>query len=90
MRRLAQVFRTCRWRHAKHQRLVHNIVQKIGYPTKSPDIRKPQQLRKYYANVSISAGDHFINVLSVQRDASEREWKKAEKPVDREEWGMTA
>lgn len=28
---------------------VHNIVQKIGYPTKSPDVRNATAIREYYS-----------------------------------------
>jgi len=76
--------------HTHSLSVVHNIVQKIGYPTESPDIRKPQQLREYYANINISAHDHFGNIISVHRDDFAREWAQAGKPVDRGEWGMTA
>lgn len=69
---------------------VHNIVQKIGYPTASPDIRDPEQLQDYYANVNISAHAYFDNVVALTRADVSREWSKATEPVDRNEWGMTA
>ena len=69
---------------------VHNIVQKIGYPTKSPDIQDPSMLRKYYESVRISKTAFFQNTLSIAKAEVEREWSKAGKPTDRDEWGMTA
>jgi hypothetical protein len=69
---------------------VHNIVQKIGYPTKSPDIRDPSMLQKYYKSVTTSKTAFFQNTVSISRADVEREWAKAGKLVDRDEWGMTA
>ncbi|KAL5435389.1 hypothetical protein PMIN07_011990 [Paraphaeosphaeria minitans] len=68
---------------------VHNIVQKIGYPTISPDIMDPSNLKNYYSSVNISSKAFFANALSVRRFAVEDEWSALGKPVDREQWGMT-
>jgi endothelin-converting enzyme len=68
---------------------VHNIVQKIGYPTKSPDIMDPSNLKSYYSSVNISSQGFFANALSVRRFAVGDEWSALGKPVDREQWGMT-
>jgi endothelin-converting enzyme len=67
---------------------VHNIVQKIGYPTKSPDIMNPSTLTKYYESVNITS-EFFQNHLSVNRFAVQDEWSALGKPVDRDQWGMT-
>jgi endothelin-converting enzyme len=67
---------------------VHNIVQKIGYPTKSPDIMNPPTLSKYYDSVNITS-DFFQNHVSVNRFAVQEEWSALGKPVDRDQWGMT-
>jgi endothelin-converting enzyme len=69
---------------------VHNIVQKIGYPTKSPDIRDPSVLQRYYAMVEVSNETYFENIVSMAEADVDREWAKAGKPTDRDEWGMTA
>ncbi|KAF2017828.1 peptidase family M13 [Aaosphaeria arxii CBS 175.79] len=68
---------------------VHNIIQKIGYPTKSPDIMDPPSLHKYYESVNISSDSFFANALAVRRFAVNEEWSALGKPVDREQWGMT-
>ncbi|KAJ4286152.1 hypothetical protein N0V90_013501 [Kalmusia sp. IMI 367209] len=68
---------------------VHNIVQKIGYPTKSPDIMDPAKLQKYYSLVNISSETFFTNALSVRQFAVSDEWSALGKPVDRDQWGMT-
>ncbi|CAP61572.1 uncharacterized protein PODANS_4_1760 [Podospora anserina S mat+] len=68
---------------------VHNIVQKIGYPTKSPDIMDPDNLASYYKTVNISSETFFSNALSVIAFAVADEWSTLGKPVDRDQWGMT-
>lgn len=68
---------------------VGNIVQKIGYPTKSPNVQNPEQLQKYYENLEISNNTFFANALGVAKFESENEWAKLGKPTDRNEWGMT-
>lgn len=69
--------------------LVHNIVQKIGYPTKSPDIRNASLLENYYQAVNISKAAYFNNALSIAQSDTLREWSALGKPTDRDEWGMT-
>lgn len=69
---------------------VHIIRQKIGYPTASPDITSAEELQRYYSNVKIAADTYFANRLSSTRDDVKRGWAQAGKPVDKEEWGMSA
>jgi endothelin-converting enzyme len=68
---------------------VHNIVQKIGYPIRSPDIRNASLLENYYATVNISNATFFDNALSIARFDALREWSSLGKPTNRDEWGMT-
>lgn len=68
---------------------VHNIVQKIGYPTKSPDIMDPSTLENYYKSVNISSDTFFNNALAMRRFSVDDEWSALGKPVDRDQWGMT-
>jgi endothelin-converting enzyme len=68
---------------------VHNIIQKIGYPTKSPNIMDPPSLGKYYDSVNVSSETFFQNALAVRKFAVNDEWSAFGKPVDREQWGMT-
>lgn len=68
---------------------VHNIVQKIGYPTKSPDIMNAKKLQKYYADLDISEDTFFKNAVSSNRMQIRELWSALGKPVDRDEWGMT-
>jgi endothelin-converting enzyme len=74
-------------RQAVHK--VHNIVQKIGYPTKSPGIMDPSNLKNFYSSVNISSEEFFVNALSVSQFTVGNEWSALGKPVDREKWGMT-
>ena len=69
---------------------VHNIIQKIGYPTKSPDIRDSAGLEEYYADVNITSTGFFKNALSIAKFAIKREWSALGKPTNRDEWVMTA
>ncbi|KAI8165535.1 Endothelin-converting enzyme 1 [Colletotrichum sp. SAR 10_70] len=68
---------------------VHNIIQKIGYPTKSPDIMDPPSLNKFYESVNVNPDTFFQNALEVRSFAVSDEWSALGKPVDRESWGMT-
>ena len=69
---------------------VHNIIQKIGYPTKSPDIRDAASLEEYYEDVNITSTGFFRNALSMVKSAVKREWSALGKPTNRDEWDMTA
>ncbi|KAI0518184.1 peptidase family M13 [Xylaria bambusicola] len=68
---------------------VHNIDQKIGYPTKSPDIMNPDALRDYYKGLVIT-NSFFNNSLSSNKFSANQTWSALGKPVDRGEWGMQA
>ncbi|KAI3341518.1 peptidase family M13 [Ustulina deusta] len=68
---------------------VHNIDQKIGYPTKSPNIMDPNALRDYYKGLEIT-DSFFNNSLSSNKFSANQTWSALGKPVDRGEWGMQA
>ncbi|KAF9893058.1 hypothetical protein FE257_012469 [Aspergillus nanangensis] len=69
---------------------VGNIVQKIGYPTKSPNVMDPADLENYYKDLSISNDTFFENGQAAAKFDLHREWSKLGKPTDRNEWDMTA
>lgn len=69
---------------------VGNIVQKIGYPTKSPNVMDPADVEKYYADLKVSNETLFENSLAVAKFELQQQWSKLGKPTDRDEWGMTA
>ncbi|KAH6657052.1 hypothetical protein BKA67DRAFT_513929 [Truncatella angustata] len=68
---------------------VNLIDQKIGYPTKSPDIMRPDALRNYYQGLQIT-DSFFNNSLSSRLFGVNGTWSALGKPVDHGEWGMTA
>jgi endothelin-converting enzyme len=68
---------------------VHNIVQKIGYPTKSPDVMDPDNLAEYYDGLEVSPNTFFDNIISMRQLELRKEWGALGKPVDRDSWGMT-
>ncbi|KAI4102673.1 MAG: hypothetical protein L6R37_004263 [Teloschistes peruensis] len=69
---------------------VHRIVQKIGYPTKNPDLLDASAVQKYYQGLRISNNSYFANTLAIAEFRSRREWAKLGKPTNRDEWLMTA
>lgn len=69
---------------------VGNIVQKIGYPTKSPNVMDPADVEKFYADLKISNETLFENSLAVAKFDLRQQWSKLGKPTNRNEWGMTA
>ncbi|RIA98623.1 hypothetical protein C1645_749393 [Glomus cerebriforme] len=68
---------------------VDHIIQKIGYPVKSPDTMSPQSLAEYYATIDIKEDKFFENLLSAHAWASRKKWKEVGKPVDLGQWYMT-
>ncbi|KAK1753132.1 hypothetical protein QBC47DRAFT_387847 [Echria macrotheca] len=68
---------------------VYNIVQKIGYPTKSPNIMDPDSLASFYKTVNVSSDTYFANALHMTAFEVSEEWSTLGKPVDRDQWGMT-
>ncbi|KAL1961596.1 hypothetical protein VTN77DRAFT_1422 [Rasamsonia byssochlamydoides] len=69
---------------------VANIIQKIGYPTKSPNLMDAEDVKNYYRNFELSNETFFENSLAMARFRVEREWSQLGKPTNRDEWGMTA
>jgi endothelin-converting enzyme len=69
---------------------VENIVQKIGYPTKSPNVLDAHSVEKYYHNLDVSNDKFFENELAVAKFDLLEQWSKLGKPTNREEWDMTA
>lgn len=68
---------------------VHNIIQKIGYPTKSPNIMDPASLESFYKSVNVDPEAFFANALSLSAFEVAKEWSALGKPVDRDRFEMT-
>ena len=66
------------------------IRQKIGYPSRSPDITDAAALSKFYEKVDVDSGKFFANRLSSIKNSFRKEWKQLGKPVDKDTWAMTA
>jgi endothelin-converting enzyme len=69
---------------------VENIIQKIGFPTKSPDVMDPEDVKKFYRDLEVSKDTFFENEVAVARFDLHNEWSKLGKPTNRDEWDMSA
>ncbi|KAJ5727578.1 hypothetical protein N7493_005398 [Penicillium malachiteum] len=69
---------------------VENIIQKIGFPTKSPNVLDPHDVENYYAALEVSEKSFFENEVAVAKFDLKNEWSKLGKPTNRDEWDMTA
>jgi putative endopeptidase len=58
---------------------LHAIIKKIGYPDKWRD----------YSKVEIERAKYFENIVSCSKADFEYHMAKVDKPVDKDEWGMT-
>ncbi|CAG8595853.1 5847_t:CDS:10 [Diversispora eburnea] len=67
---------------------VKKIIQKIGYPTKSPNIMSPKSIAEYYERITINRDEFFENIKNVEIWQSERIWRNVDKPVDHGKWYM--
>ncbi|RHZ84461.1 hypothetical protein Glove_81g81 [Diversispora epigaea] len=67
---------------------VKKIIQKIGYPTESPDTMSPQSIAEYYEKIKINQNEYFENIKNVEIWQSKRLWQRVDKPVDHGEWYM--
>lgn len=69
---------------------VENIDQKIGYPTKSPNVMDAAEVKKYYQSLKISKDNYFENMLAAAKFDLHDEWSQLGKPTDHGRWAMTA
>lgn len=58
---------------------LHAIIKKIGYPDKWRD----------YSKVEIDRAKYFENIISCKKADFDYQMAKVDKPVDKDEWGMT-
>jgi endothelin-converting enzyme len=68
---------------------VRAIIVKVGYPDKSPNITDPSSLAKYYEKLTMSSS-FFNNTMNTRIFDVSTMWNTLGKPVDKNEWGMTA
>lgn len=69
---------------------VENIIQKIGYPTESPNVMDAAEITKYYEPLKISNETYFENMLAAAKFDLHDEWSQLGKPSDHNRWVMTA
>jgi endothelin-converting enzyme len=68
---------------------VVNILQQVGYPTASPAVLDPNDVKTYYENLKITKS-YFENGRSYAKFSYEKNWNDLLKPVDKNRWSMTA
>ncbi|OQE11103.1 hypothetical protein PENVUL_c003G04051 [Penicillium vulpinum] len=69
---------------------VGNIIQKIGFPTKSPNVLDPDDVNKFYRDLELSKDTFFENEVAMARFQLHNEWSKLGKPTNRDEWDMSS
>lgn len=83
-----------KWMSAEVRQLgkqkVTNIVQKVGYPTLSPNLMSGEDVKKYYEDLSITNDTFFENSIAMAKFELRREWSQLGKPTNRDRWHMTA
>lgn len=68
---------------------VQQIVQKIGYPSKYPNILDPVDLKNFYSSLNINRTDFFENSISIHRFQVAHMWNSLGKPVNHDKWSMS-
>ncbi|KAK9468482.1 hypothetical protein V1512DRAFT_259596 [Lipomyces arxii] len=68
---------------------VNNIVQKIGYPDQSPNVKDASNLADYYKDMHVSPTTFFENYVAAREIAATEEWESLGKLTDRAQWAMT-
>ncbi|KAF2714497.1 zincin [Pleomassaria siparia CBS 279.74] len=68
---------------------VLNMVEKIGYPDKSPNVTDPVALSNLYAPLAISNTSYFDNGLAYVNFSTTNSWKALLHPTDKDIWFMT-
>ncbi|OKL63157.1 hypothetical protein UA08_01169 [Talaromyces atroroseus] len=83
-----------KWMSAEVRQLgkqkVANLIQKIGNPSKSPNLMDGEDVKKYYNELSVSRDRFFENSVGIAKFELKREWSQLGKPTNRDEWEMTA
>ncbi|ORX49389.1 zincin [Hesseltinella vesiculosa] len=67
---------------------VDKFVQKVGYPTQSPDVTSPISLSEYYSGLHIDRDDFFNNYVQTVKFQVKQQWDKVGKKTDKQVWLM--
>ncbi|ORX69818.1 zincin [Basidiobolus meristosporus CBS 931.73] len=65
---------------------IDHLVQKIGYPLKSPNIMSPESIERHYQHFAVDPQDYFGNAIRYRMWVFEKHFERIDKPVDRSEW----
>jgi endothelin-converting enzyme len=68
--------------------IVANIVQKIGYSTKSPNDADPKSLSEYYDKLHIS-DNYWDNGVAGMKFTLDKSWNELLLPTDRNKWELS-
>ncbi|EDN09517.1 peptidase family M13 protein [Histoplasma capsulatum] len=67
---------------------VGNIVPKVGYSSKSPDVRNAEALKNLYKDLTVTDA-FFDNRVRAQKFLATKYWSKLGKPTNRDAWETT-
>ncbi|CAO3591515.1 unnamed protein product [Absidia cylindrospora] len=73
---------------AKAVQKVDKLISKIGYPTKTPNIKSPVSLSEYYSGLHVSGDDYFGNFQASRQFDVKKEWQKVGTETDKSQWLM--
>ncbi|KAF9904445.1 hypothetical protein EC991_002663 [Linnemannia zychae] len=83
----AKTFPTLKWLDkptlAGAMKKIKAIVKLMGYSTDSPDVASSKSLQAYYADLPISASDHFGNQIQYNVWSTKQSMGNLNKPVNR-------
>jgi len=71
------------------QKKVQSLAQKVGYPTRNPDVLSSPSLSSYYKALDIRNTTYFENKLRTAAFNAHLEWQKLGKPTQHEDFGMS-
>jgi endothelin-converting enzyme len=67
---------------------VDQLIRKVGYPDKTPDIMSPVSLSDYYTDLELKGSDFFGNYMRGREWAISQQWKQVGQTPDRSKWFM--
>ncbi|KAI4229897.1 MAG: hypothetical protein L6R36_000543 [Xanthoria steineri] len=65
---------------------LRNVAREIAYPTKNPDLRRPDRVEERYSKLEISEDDYFQNVIVFAQAKNHDRFAKLAKTSDDREW----
>lgn len=65
------------------------INHKVGYSIISPDLRQPNSIQEYNQGLEVKEDNFYQTENLISKWYSEKMWKKAGQPIDKNEWLMS-